>query len=54
MARKNPHVEEANEADIEVSGHPKTWAAGVPASTTRWSRPCSTWAWSGPGKPCLP
>ncbi|WP_332762663.1 FdhF/YdeP family oxidoreductase [Pseudarthrobacter sp.] len=30
MARKNPHVEEANEADIEVSGHPKTWAAGVP------------------------
>ncbi|MGY4541542.1 molybdopterin-dependent oxidoreductase alpha subunit [Arthrobacter sp. UYNi723] len=30
MARKNPHVEEVNEADIEVSGHPKTWAAGVP------------------------
>ncbi|MBE4717362.1 FdhF/YdeP family oxidoreductase [Pseudarthrobacter sp. AB1] len=30
MARKNPRVEEANEADIEVSGHPKTWAAGVP------------------------
>jgi len=30
VARKNPRVEEANEADIEVSGHPKTWAAGVP------------------------
>lgn len=30
MARKNPKVEEANEAEIEVSGHPKTWAAGVP------------------------
>jgi molybdopterin-dependent oxidoreductase alpha subunit len=30
VARKNPRVEEANEADIEVTGHPKTWAAGVP------------------------
>lgn len=30
MARKNPRVEEANEADIEVTGHPKSWAAGVP------------------------
>ncbi|MDI3195169.1 FdhF/YdeP family oxidoreductase [Pseudarthrobacter sp. AL07] len=30
MARKNPRVEEANEAEIEVSGHPKSWAAGVP------------------------
>ncbi|MDR6415735.1 FdhF/YdeP family oxidoreductase [Pseudarthrobacter sulfonivorans] len=30
MARKNPRVEEVNEADIEVSGHPKTWVAGVP------------------------
>ncbi|MBD1538360.1 FdhF/YdeP family oxidoreductase [Arthrobacter sp. S13_S34] len=30
MTRKNPEVEEADESDIEVSGHPKTWAAGVP------------------------
>ncbi|GAA1765648.1 FdhF/YdeP family oxidoreductase [Pseudarthrobacter sulfonivorans] len=30
MARKNPKVEEVNEADIEVTGHPKSWAAGVP------------------------
>ena len=30
MARKNPKVEEINEADIEVTGHPKSWAAGVP------------------------
>jgi formate dehydrogenase major subunit len=30
VARKNPRVEEVNEADIEVSGHPKTWVAGVP------------------------
>lgn len=30
MTRKNPKVEEADEADIEVSGHPKAWAAGVP------------------------
>ncbi len=30
MARKNPRVEEVNEAGIEVTGHPKTWAAGVP------------------------
>ncbi|HEY8752166.1 MAG TPA: FdhF/YdeP family oxidoreductase [Arthrobacter sp.] len=30
MTRKNPQVEEVNEADIEVSGHPKSWAAGVP------------------------
>ncbi|MET3141790.1 UNVERIFIED_ORG: formate dehydrogenase major subunit [Arthrobacter sp. UYEF10] len=30
MARKNPRVKEANEAEIEVSGHPKSWAAGVP------------------------
>lgn len=30
MARKNPKVEEVNEADIEVTGHPKTWVAGVP------------------------
>jgi molybdopterin-dependent oxidoreductase alpha subunit len=30
VARKNPKVEEVNEADIEVSGYPKAWAAGVP------------------------
>ncbi|WP_350003927.1 FdhF/YdeP family oxidoreductase [Pseudarthrobacter sp. WHRI 8279] len=30
MTRKNPDVEEADESDIEVSDHPKTWAAGVP------------------------
>jgi formate dehydrogenase major subunit len=30
VTRKNPKVEEANESDIEVSGHPKTWAAGIP------------------------
>ncbi|GAC1491416.1 MAG: FdhF/YdeP family oxidoreductase [Pseudarthrobacter sp.] len=30
MARKNPKVDEVNEADIEVTGHPKSWAAGVP------------------------
>ncbi|GAC1605549.1 MAG: FdhF/YdeP family oxidoreductase [Pseudarthrobacter sp.] len=30
MARKNPNVDEVNEADIEVTGHPKSWAAGVP------------------------
>ena len=30
MARKNPKVEEVNEADIEVTGHPKSWAAGIP------------------------
>jgi formate dehydrogenase major subunit len=30
VTRKNPKVEEANESDIEVSGHPKSWAAGVP------------------------
>ena len=30
MTRKNPKVEEADESGIEVSGHPKTWAAGVP------------------------
>ncbi|MET4589694.1 FdhF/YdeP family oxidoreductase [Arthrobacter sp. 754] len=30
MTRKNPQVEEVNEADIEVSGEPKSWAAGVP------------------------
>lgn len=30
MTRKNPKVEEADESDIEVTGHPKTWAAGVP------------------------
>ena len=30
MTRKNPKVEEADESEIEVSGHPKTWAAGVP------------------------
>ncbi|TLM72785.1 FdhF/YdeP family oxidoreductase [Pseudarthrobacter sp. NamB4] len=30
MTRKNPEVEEADESEIEVSGHPKTWAAGVP------------------------
>jgi hypothetical protein len=30
VARKNPKVEEVNEADIEVTGHPKSWAAGVP------------------------
>jgi hypothetical protein len=32
VARKNPKVEEVNEADIEVTGHPKSWAAGVPGS----------------------
>ena len=30
MTRKNPDVDEADESDIEVSSHPKTWAAGVP------------------------
>jgi molybdopterin-dependent oxidoreductase alpha subunit len=30
VTRKNPRVEEADEANLEVSGHPKTWAAGVP------------------------
>ncbi|WP_285250479.1 FdhF/YdeP family oxidoreductase [Pseudarthrobacter sp. fls2-241-R2A-168] len=30
MVRKNPKVEEADESGLEVSGHPKTWAAGVP------------------------
>ncbi len=30
MTRKNPKVEEANEAELEVTGHPKSWAAGVP------------------------
>ncbi|WP_142057478.1 FdhF/YdeP family oxidoreductase [Pseudarthrobacter sp. B4EP4b] len=30
MARKNPKVEEADESELEVTGHPKTWAAGVP------------------------
>ncbi|MBT2533040.1 FdhF/YdeP family oxidoreductase [Arthrobacter sp. ISL-48] len=30
MARKNPRVEEPDEAKIEVTGHPKTWAAGIP------------------------
>ena len=30
MTRKNPEVDEADESEIEVSGHPKTWAAGVP------------------------
>ncbi|WP_455836881.1 FdhF/YdeP family oxidoreductase [Pseudarthrobacter siccitolerans] len=30
MVRKNPKVEEADESELEVSGHPKTWAAGVP------------------------
>ncbi|MGX1162206.1 formate dehydrogenase major subunit [Arthrobacter sp. SLBN-100] len=30
MARKNPKVEEADETELEVTGHPKTWAAGVP------------------------
>jgi hypothetical protein len=30
VARKNPKVEEADEAKLEVTGHPKTWAAGVP------------------------
>ena len=30
MTRKNPRVEEPDEAKIEVTGHPKTWAAGIP------------------------
>ncbi|VXC47294.1 Putative formate dehydrogenase oxidoreductase protein [Arthrobacter sp. 9AX] len=30
MARENPRVEEADESELEVTGHPKTWAAGVP------------------------
>lgn len=30
MVRKNPKVEEADESGLEVTGHPKTWAAGVP------------------------
>jgi hypothetical protein len=29
MARKNPHVEEADENNLEV-GKPKDWAAGIP------------------------
>ncbi|UZX02076.1 FdhF/YdeP family oxidoreductase [Arthrobacter sp. CDRTa11] len=30
MTRKNPRVEEADESKLEVKGHPKTWAAGIP------------------------
>jgi formate dehydrogenase major subunit len=30
VTRENPKVEEADESQLEVSGHPKTWAAGVP------------------------
>jgi len=30
VTRKNPKVEEADESELEVTGHPKTWAAGVP------------------------
>jgi len=30
VTRKNPRVEEPDEAKIEVTGHPKTWAAGIP------------------------
>ena len=30
MTRKNPKVEEADESELEVTGHPKSWAAGVP------------------------
>ena len=30
VARENPKVEEPEESDLEVTGHPKTWAAGVP------------------------
>ena len=30
MTDKKPHVEEVDEKNIEVKGHPKTWAAGVP------------------------
>jgi molybdopterin-dependent oxidoreductase alpha subunit len=30
VARENPRVEEPEESDLEVTGHPKTWAAGVP------------------------
>ncbi|KSU70457.1 formate dehydrogenase major subunit [Pseudarthrobacter enclensis] len=30
MVRQNPKVEEPDESELEVSGHPKTWAAGVP------------------------
>ncbi len=30
MTRKNPRVEEADEANLEASGSPKTWAAGIP------------------------
>lgn len=30
MVRENPKVEEPDESRIEVAGHPKAWAAGVP------------------------
>jgi molybdopterin-dependent oxidoreductase alpha subunit len=30
VTRKNPKVEEADESELEVTGHPKTGAAGVP------------------------
>jgi molybdopterin-dependent oxidoreductase alpha subunit len=30
VTRKNPRVEEADEANLEASGSPKTWAAGIP------------------------
>ena len=30
MKRENPKVNEADESGIEVTGHPKAWAAGVP------------------------
>jgi formate dehydrogenase major subunit len=30
VTRKKPRVEEPDEAKIEVTGHPKTWAAGIP------------------------
>ncbi|MFC9772143.1 MULTISPECIES: FdhF/YdeP family oxidoreductase [unclassified Pseudarthrobacter] len=30
MVRENPKVEEPDESQLEVTGHPKAWAAGVP------------------------
>ncbi len=30
VTRENPKVEEADESELEVTGHPKAWAAGVP------------------------
>ena len=30
MTRENPKAHEADESELEVTGHPKAWAAGVP------------------------